>query len=30
MEKGLSIEEIADTLKISKGEILLIKELYLE
>lgn len=28
--KGLSIEEIADTLKISKGEILLIKELYLE
>ncbi|MCY6354022.1 hypothetical protein [Clostridium sp. ZS2-4] len=30
MEKGLSIEEIADSLKISKGEILLIKELYLE
>lgn len=30
MEKGLSIEKIADTLKISKGEILLIKELYLQ
>lgn len=30
MEKGFSVEEIADTLKISKGEILLIKELYLE
>lgn len=30
MKKDLSIEEIADTLKISKGEILLIKELYLE
>ncbi|KGM97389.1 hypothetical protein Z968_03745 [Clostridium novyi A str. 4552] len=30
MKKGLSIEEIADILKVGKGEILLIKELYLK
>ncbi|ABK60692.1 hypothetical protein [Clostridium novyi] len=30
INKGLSIEEIADVLKVGKGEILLIKELYLK
>ncbi|KEH96933.1 hypothetical protein [Clostridium massiliodielmoense] len=30
MKKGLSIEKIADILKVGKGEILLIKELYLK
>lgn len=30
MESGLSIDEISDTLKIGKGEVLLIKELYLK
>jgi len=30
MEKGLTIDEISDALKIGKGEVLLIKELYLK
>ncbi|MCD3298002.1 DUF6115 domain-containing protein, partial [Clostridium botulinum] len=30
IDKGLSIEEIADILKVGKGEILLIRELYLK
>lgn len=30
MESGLTIDEISDTLKIGKGEVLLIKELYLK
>ncbi|WP_242845695.1 hypothetical protein [Clostridium novyi] len=30
IDKGLSVEEIADILKVGKGEILLIRELYLK
>nr|WP_242947144.1 hypothetical protein [Clostridium haemolyticum] len=30
IDKGLSVEEIANILKVGKGEILLIRELYLK